>query len=103
MHCLNELTDLQDIRTLEDLAALHGQQEAETDYVEGSRNLDLRSFDLEGWLSLVATDETERAWASAHGHCHERPGGGQGTLLRGIHDSISCYHAATRAAGRLAL
>jgi hypothetical protein len=64
MHCLNELTDLQDIRTLEDLAALHGQQEAETDYVEGSRNLDLRSFDLEGWLSLVATDETGRALMS---------------------------------------
>jgi hypothetical protein len=64
MHLLNVVTDLQDIRTLELLAAIHGQEEAEADYVEGSRYLDLRSFDMEGWLNLVATDETERALAS---------------------------------------
>lgn len=47
----------------EQLATLHGQQEAENDYVDARRYLDLQYFDLEEWIARKATEETERALA----------------------------------------
>ena len=64
MSLILSITSNPEHRTLwEQLATLHGQQEAESDYADASRYLDLPHFDLNGWIAREATQETERALA----------------------------------------
>jgi len=49
---------------LEQLAALHGQHEAEDDYADGRRYLDFQHFDLEGWIVSATAAQTERTFGN---------------------------------------
>ena len=59
---LNVTSNPEHVAALEHSATLHGQREAEEDYADARRYLDLLHFDMEEWITGAAMADTDRAF-----------------------------------------
>jgi hypothetical protein len=62
---LNVTSNPEHVAALEHSATLHGQQDAEEDYADARRYLELLHFNMDEWITGAATAATDQAFGDS--------------------------------------